>query len=87
LNLSFAVHKPFEMEKETLIKRTLKTLSRLPQDKVKEVSDFAEFILKKQEEESLQKGVEILISESRAFYFLKDEDDLYTREDLKEKYK
>jgi hypothetical protein len=85
--LAFVAHKPFEMGKETLIKRTLKTLSRLPHDKVKEVSDFADFILKKQEEESLQKGMEILISESNAFYFLKDEEDLYTVEDLKEKYK
>ena len=75
------------MEKQTLIKRTLRTLSRLPQEKVKEVSDFADSILKKQEEESLQKGMEILISESNAFYFLKDEEDLYTVEDLKEKYK
>jgi len=45
--LVFAHHKPFKMEKETLIKRTIKTLSKLPQDKVKEISDFADFILKK----------------------------------------
>ena len=72
------------MEKETLIKRTIKTLSKLPQDKVKEISDFADFILKKHEEEYLQKGMKQLVFESNAFYFLQDEEDLYSVEDLKE---
>lgn len=75
------------MEKETLIKRTIKTLSKLPQNKIREVSDFADFILKKHEEELLQKGMNVLATESKSFYFLKDEEDLYTVQDLKEKYK
>ena len=75
------------MEKETIIKRTIKTLSKLPQSKILEVSNFAEFILKKYEEELLQKGLNVLTSEAKTFYFLKDEQDLYTVEDLKEKYK
>ena len=74
------------MTKETLIKRTSSTLSKLPQDKVKEVSDFADFILKKYDEEILQKGIEKLVSNSKIYDFLKDEEDLYTVEDLKEKY-
>ena len=74
------------MPGETLINRTLATLSKLPPDKVKEVSDFADYILKKYDEEILQKGIEKLISESKAFNFLKHEEDLYTVEDLKEKY-
>ena len=85
--LEFADHKAFEMEKETLIKRTLKILSKLPQEKVKEVSNFADFILKNYEDEYLLKGMEILVAESSAFYFLKEEEDLYSVEDLKEKYK
>lgn len=59
------------MEKETLIKRTIKTL-------------FADFILKKHEEEYLQKGMKQLVFESNTFYFLQDEEDLYSVEDLKE---
>lgn len=74
------------MTKETLIKRTFSTLSKLPPDKVKEVSDFADFILKKYDEEILQKGIEKLVSDSKIYDFLKDEEDLYTFEDLKEKY-
>ena len=51
-----------------------------------EVSDFADFILKKYEEELLQKGMNVLVSEAKTFYFLKDEEDLHTVSDLKEKY-
>ena len=48
--------------RETLINKTIKTLSKLPNDKIREVSDFTEYILKKYEEETLQKGIEKLVS-------------------------
>ena len=63
------------------------TLSRLPQGKIKEVSDFAEYILKKHEEEVLQKGIENLASHTGSFDFLNEEEELYTYEDLREKYR
>ncbi|MDR9399434.1 DUF2281 domain-containing protein [Salibacter sp.] len=74
------------MTKELLIKQTLKTLKKLPESRIKEVSDFAEFILKKNDEEVIQKGIEKMVSESDSFYFLNDEEDLYDEDDLKEKY-
>jgi len=74
------------MTREILIKKTLGTLSRLPQDKISEVSDFADFVLKKYEEEILRKGVEKLIIDSKTFNFLKEEEDLYSIDDLKEKF-
>ena len=74
------------MTGKTLINRTLTTLSKLPPDKVKEVSDFADYILKKYDEEILQRGIEKLVSDSEAFAFLTLEEDIYTVEDLKEKY-
>jgi hypothetical protein len=70
------------MTKELLIKQTLKTLKKLPESRVKEVSDFAEFILKKNDEEVIQKGIEKMVSESDSFYFLNDEEDLYDEDDL-----
>lgn len=48
--------------RENLINRTIKSLSKLPNDKVREVSDFTEYILKKHEEETLQNGIEKLVS-------------------------
>ena len=74
------------MNRDFLIKRTLKTLSKLPQEKVREISDFADFIMKKHEEETLQKGIEKLVSHSKSFDFLNEEEELYSQDDLKEKF-
>ena len=74
------------MNRDILIKRTLKNLSKLPQDKVREISDFADFIMKKHEEETLQKGIEKLVSHSKSFDFLNEEEELYSQDDLKEKF-
>lgn len=75
------------MTKEALINKTVDTLSKLPQEKIEEINDFADFILKKYDEETLLKGIEKLSSESKAFDFLNQEEDLYTMNDLKERYK
>jgi len=68
--------------RETLINKTIRILSKLPNDKIREVSDFSEYILKKYEKETLQKGIEKLVSDSNAFQFLNDEEDLYTVNDI-----
>jgi len=72
--------------RETLINKTIKILSKLSNDKIRDVSDFTEYILKKYEKETLQKGIEKLVSDSNAFQFLNDEEDLYTLNDIIEKY-
>lgn len=64
------------MTKEQLINKTQETLSKLPQDKIQEINDFADYILNKYEEETLQKGVEKLMSNSKSFDFLMDEEDI-----------
>jgi len=74
------------MMRETLINKTIKILSKLSNDKIRDVSDFTEYILKKYEKETLQKGIEKLVSDSNAFQFLNDEEDLYTLNDIIEKY-
>ena len=74
------------MTREILINKTVETLSKLPREKVETISDFADYISQKYEEEILQKGIQKLVSESEAFAFLKDEEDLYTVDDLIEKF-
>ena len=74
------------MTKKNLIERTIETLEKLPSNKINEIADFADFVLKKYEEEILQKGIERVISESESFSFLKNEEELYDENDLKEKY-
>ncbi len=68
-----------------IMQQTITTLAKLPLEKMLEVADFAEFILKKHEEEILQKGINQLVSDSQTFAFLNDEEDLYSIEDLKVK--
>ena len=75
------------MTKQALIKKTIVALEQLPQDKVSEVADYTDFILKKYDEQILQRGLEKLVSNSESFDFLKQEEDLYTDKDLKEKYR
>jgi hypothetical protein len=86
LDNPYIVEKDEAMTKEGLINRTVETLERLPEDRIQEVADFADFVLKKYEEQILQKGIETMISESNSFTFLQDEEDLYDESDLKEKY-
>jgi len=74
------------MTKKGLINRTVETLEKLPEDKIYEIADFADFVLKKYEEQIIQKGIETIVSESDSFAFLHDEEDLYDESDLKEKY-
>ena len=74
------------MTRQTIIERTLKVINQLPEDKAEEISDFADFVLKQYEEQLLTKGIAHLIANSKAFEFLKDEEDLYTEADIKEPY-
>jgi len=72
--------------KEAIIKKTVNALNILPQDKAEEIADFAEFVLKKYEEQVLQKGIEKLQSESNSFNFLNEDEELYTVADIKQKF-
>lgn len=75
------------MNRETILKKAIDKLNKLPDSKVEQVSDFIEFLLHKTEEFKLQQGILKLVSDSDSFAFLEEEEDLYTVEDLKEKYK
>ena len=75
------------MTRQALINKTISALEKLPQEKVGEIVDYIDYVLKKYEEESLQKGIEKLVSNSKSFEFLAQEPDLYTVDDLKEKYR
>jgi len=72
------------MKRELIIEKTMQALQQLPEDKAIEVADFADFILKKYEEQLMQKGIEKLVSDSDAFNFLNEEESLYSVADIKE---
>ena len=75
------------MSRRQLVEQVLQTVEQLPEEKISEVVDFVSYMLKKHEESVLQKGIQQLVENSNAFAFLKDEEDLYTLDDLKERYK
>ena len=74
------------MTRQAIIERTLKAINQLPEDKAEEISDFADFVSKRYEEQLITTGIKKLSSESKSFEFLKDEEDTYTLADLKEVY-
>lgn len=69
------------MTKQAIIERTIKAINLLPEDKAEEISDFADFIAKRYEEFLLTKGTQQFISESNAFSFLNEEEELYSLQD------
>lgn len=75
------------MSREILLKHTIESLTKLPDQKLKEVSEFAEFLLCKMEDRILIEGIQNLSNESNAYKFLLEEEEIYTVNDLKEVYK
>ena len=74
------------MTRKIIIERTLKVINQLPEDKAEEISDFADFVFKRYEENELTNGIQKMVSESQAFDFLNNEEDIYSLADLKEIY-
>ncbi len=74
------------MTKQMIIERTLKVIDQLPEDRASEISEFAEFVFKRYEEQQLSSGIKKIISTSESFDFLNNEEDLYSLADLKEVY-
>jgi len=75
------------MTKQEVINKTVKVLDQLPIEKIQEVNDFAGFVLKKLEDQTLLHGIQKLVEKGKPYEFLKEEEDIYTVEDLKERYK
>ncbi len=75
------------MNRNDLIETTLLKIKQLPDTKIREIHDFAEFLLMKIDDNILLQGIQELNSQSSAFSYLNDEEDLYSVNDLKEQYK
>jgi hypothetical protein len=70
--------------REAIIQKTVEALRVLPQDKAEEISDFADFMLKKFEDLTLLQGIQNLQSRSESFSFLLEEEDIYSLADIKQ---
>ncbi len=74
------------MTRQIIIERTLNAINQLPEEKAEEISDFADFVYKRYEENTLTKGIQKITTESKAFEFLNNEEEIYSIADLKEVY-
>lgn len=75
------------MERETILKKTVEKLDKLSEDKLKEVEKYIDNLLRKTDDKLLTEGIQRLTSDSKSFEYLKNEENIYTVNDLKEKYK
>jgi hypothetical protein len=75
------------MTKKALIDKTLEVIQKLPNDQVNEVSNFADFLYKKYEDNLILENISKIASESQSFKFLDEEEDLYKPSDLKTVFK
>ena len=75
------------MERNALIKSTIRKIQQLPDKKIKEVADFTEFLINKIDDQIITDNIQELVSKSKTYEFLANEEDLYSVNDLKERYK
>jgi hypothetical protein len=74
------------MTRKAIIERTVQVINQLPMEKASEISDFADFLIKKYEEQLITENIQKLVTVSKTFSFLGDEEEIYSVSDLKEKY-
>lgn len=74
------------MNRQHLIANTIDKIKQLPDNKLNQINDFIDFLLNKIDDKIILENLQKLSSESKSFDFLKDEEDLYNVNDLKEKY-
>ncbi|MBN1416740.1 MAG: DUF2281 domain-containing protein [Bacteroidales bacterium] len=75
------------MNRKVLIEKLKTKIALLPDNKNQEVNDFADFLLSRIDDQITVEAIQKLAANSKAFGFLKEDEDLYTVNDLKEKYK
>jgi hypothetical protein len=74
------------MTKQAIIEHIILVINQLPEDKAAQISDFADYIIKKHEDSNILDGIQLVLEQSKTFEFLKEEEDLYSESDLKIKY-
>ena len=74
------------MTRKAIIERTIKAINQLPEEKAEQISDFADFLAKRYEENLLTKGIQTIAAKSQTFDFLNNEEEIYSVADLKEIY-
>ena len=74
------------MNRELLLKDALNKINKLPNAKLEEINDFADFLLTRLDDQFINENIKELTSNSTSFDFLKEEEEIYDESDLKEKF-
>jgi len=75
------------MKHNILINKTIERLKLLPEEKIRAVETYIDFLLAQViDESSLQDDIQKLVSETDAFKFLETDEELYSLTDLKETF-
>ena len=74
------------MKRQILFDKTVNKLNKLSSQQLQEVNDFAEFLLRKMDDDITLKNIQELSSQSNTFDFLYEEEDIYGEDDLKIHY-
>jgi len=74
------------MTRQAIIEKTLQAINKLPEDKAEEISDFADFVYKRYEDQLLAQSIQKITSDSKSFSFLEEDEEIYTVKDLKQVY-
>jgi hypothetical protein len=75
------------MNRQNILDKTLGIIAKLPNEKLAEIEHYATFLLKKHDEDILTNSIQSMAQKSETFNFLNQEEDLYTLDDLKVKFK
>lgn len=75
------------MNIDELIQDTTNKLKGLPYNEILQFNDMVSQLSATLENKILSKGIENLVQNSKSFDFLKDEEDLYSKDDIIESYK
>ncbi|MBU4537866.1 MAG: hypothetical protein L6264_09560 [Weeksellaceae bacterium] len=74
------------MDRLAIIEKTISIINKLPERKAEEISDFADFLLMKYEENLLNDAIAELVDQSKAYDFLKEDEVMYSVSDINIKY-
>ena len=74
------------MDKSAIIEKIINIINKHPNHQAEEISDFADFILMKYEENLLKNGIAELVEQSKAYDFLDEDEITYSVSDNKIKY-
>ena len=74
------------MNRQILIEKTIRNISLLPDWRLKEVSDYVDFLSKISDDKILVEGIRKIVSKTKSFHFLEEEEELYNDSDLIQKY-